>query len=150
MTALVHITSKAQFSSLLSSSSIVVADCELYYLRSPTETTPRKTQPNTFGPWLHAPSSTRSCSHIWHVLFSRFAVYADWCGPCKAIAPVYEQLARQLSRANKITFTKINVDYQQDVAKTYGVTAYVISFFVFIYFFFFFFFFVDFWLQVSC
>jgi len=52
-------------------------------------------------------------------------VYADWCGPCKAIAPAYEQLARQLTRPNRITFTKINVDQQQDIAKAYGVTAYV-------------------------
>ncbi|KAE8149259.1 PITH domain-containing protein [Aspergillus avenaceus] len=57
---------------------------------------------------------------------SRFVVadfYADWCGPCKAIAPAYEQLATQLSRPNRITFTKINVDNQQDLAKAYGVTA---------------------------
>lgn len=39
------------------------------------------------------------------------------------IAPVYEQLARQLSRPNRITFTKINVDHQQELAKVYGVTA---------------------------
>ncbi|KAF9886400.1 hypothetical protein FE257_011545 [Aspergillus nanangensis] len=49
--------------------------------------------------------------------------YADWCGPCHAIAPAYEQLAAQLSRPNLITFTKINVDNQQDIAKAYGVTA---------------------------
>ncbi|RAL16049.1 thioredoxin-like protein 1 [Aspergillus homomorphus CBS 101889] len=49
--------------------------------------------------------------------------YADWCGPCTAIAPAYEQLALQLSRKDRITFTKINVDQQQDIAKAYGVTA---------------------------
>ncbi|BCR83227.1 thioredoxin-like protein 1 [Aspergillus chevalieri] len=76
MSTLVNITSKEQFSSLLTSSAIVVAD-----------------------------------------------FYADWCGPCKAIAPAYEQLARQLTRPNRITFTKINVDQQQDIAKAYGVTA---------------------------
>ncbi|PWY85977.1 putative thioredoxin [Aspergillus heteromorphus CBS 117.55] len=76
MSGLVHITSKEQFSSLLTSSTFVVAD-----------------------------------------------FYADWCGPCKAIAPVYEQLASQLSRPNRITFTKINVDHQQDISKAYGVTA---------------------------
>ncbi|PYH40495.1 thioredoxin-like protein 1 [Aspergillus saccharolyticus JOP 1030-1] len=76
MSKLVQITSKEQFSSLLSSSTFVVAD-----------------------------------------------FYADWCGPCKAIAPAYEQLALQLSRKDRITFTKINVDHQQDIAKAYGVTA---------------------------
>ncbi|KAL3456216.1 PITH domain-containing protein [Aspergillus heterothallicus] len=49
--------------------------------------------------------------------------HAQWCGPCHAIAPVYEQLASQLSRPNHITFTKIDVDEQQDIAKAYGVTA---------------------------
>jgi hypothetical protein len=37
---------------------------------------------------------------------------------------MYEQLANQLSRENQITFTKVNVDQQQDIAKAYGVTAY--------------------------
>ncbi|KAI9371003.1 putative thioredoxin [Aspergillus egyptiacus] len=49
--------------------------------------------------------------------------HAKWCGPCHAIAPVYEQLAAQLSRPNRITFTKIDVDEQQDIAKAYGITA---------------------------
>ena len=49
--------------------------------------------------------------------------YADWCGPCKAIAPMYEQLSSQLSRPNKITFTKVNTDQQQELARAYGVTA---------------------------
>ncbi|KAK8158947.1 putative thioredoxin [Phyllosticta citrichinensis] len=49
--------------------------------------------------------------------------YADWCGPCKAIAPVYEQLARSLSRPNVITFTKVNTDAQQQVAQSYNITA---------------------------
>ncbi|KAJ5724672.1 hypothetical protein N7493_006400 [Penicillium malachiteum] len=58
---------------------------------------------------------------------SRFVVadfYADWCGPCKAIAPVYDSLASQLSRPNHITFTKINGDEQQQLAQAYGVRAY--------------------------
>jgi thioredoxin len=50
-------------------------------------------------------------------------VYADWCGPCKAIAPFYEQLATQLTRPNQITFTKVNTDVQRDIAQTYNITA---------------------------
>ncbi|KAL6403134.1 Thioredoxin-like protein-like protein [Ilyonectria robusta] len=49
--------------------------------------------------------------------------YADWCGPCKAIAPIYETLAKSLSRPNAVTFVKINSDNQQDISKEYGITA---------------------------
>ncbi len=49
--------------------------------------------------------------------------YADWCGPCKAIAPKYTELAEQLSIPNYITFTKINVDKAQALAQEYGVVA---------------------------
>ncbi|KAI9809808.1 MAG: hypothetical protein M1825_000241 [Sarcosagium campestre] len=76
MSKTVHINSAAQFSSLLSSSKIVVTD-----------------------------------------------FYADWCGPCKVIAPVYEQLSSSLSRPGKITFAKVNTDEQQDVARIYKITA---------------------------
>ncbi|KAK3718339.1 Thioredoxin-like protein 1 [Vermiconidia calcicola] len=49
--------------------------------------------------------------------------YADWCGPCKAIAPVYEQLSAQLSRPSTITFTKVDTDEQKEITQTYGVSA---------------------------
>ncbi|MCJ1368073.1 hypothetical protein MMC16_007212 [Acarospora aff. strigata] len=49
--------------------------------------------------------------------------YADWCAPCKQIAPVYEQLSARLSRPNKITFAKVDVDKQKEVAQKYSITA---------------------------
>ncbi|ESZ97924.1 hypothetical protein SBOR_1689 [Sclerotinia borealis F-4128] len=49
--------------------------------------------------------------------------YADWCGPCKVIAPTYESLATKHSKPNRVTFTKINVDNQQSIAQRYGVRA---------------------------
>ncbi|KAL8737341.1 MAG: hypothetical protein Q9181_001758 [Wetmoreana brouardii] len=51
--------------------------------------------------------------------------YADWCGPCKQIAPIYEQLSAQLSRPRQITFAKVNTEQQKEVAQTYHVTAWV-------------------------
>lgn len=68
-----------------------------------------------------------SPSHFSQVLSSSRIVvvdfYADWCGPCKIIAPVYEQLSSQLSRPNQITFTKVDTDAQKEIARTYNISA---------------------------
>ena len=50
-------------------------------------------------------------------------VYADWCGPCKVIAPTFESLSTKYSKPNKISFCKVNVDNQQEIASQYGVRA---------------------------
>ncbi|KAK3355302.1 thioredoxin-like protein [Neurospora tetraspora] len=64
----------------------------------------------------------------WRQILSSSAIvvadfYADWCGPCKMIAPVFESLSAKYSKPNKITFCKIDVDSQQEVAQQYGVRA---------------------------
>ena len=51
--------------------------------------------------------------------------YADWCGPCKEIAPVFQTLAEKETKPGKLQFVKVDVDAQQEVAKKYGVSAYV-------------------------
>lgn len=45
--------------------------------------------------------------------------YADWCGPCKMMHPVVEQLAREF--AGKLKVIKINVDKNQAAAQQYRV-----------------------------
>ena len=50
-------------------------------------------------------------------------VYADWCQPCKQIAPIYEQLAAQLTRPKTVTFTKVDTEAQKEIAGAYNVTA---------------------------
>jgi thiol-disulfide isomerase/thioredoxin len=68
-----------------------------------------------------------STSHFNSVLSTSKIVvvdfYADWCGPCKQVAPLYEQFSLQLSRSNVITFAKVNTDEQQEVARAHNITA---------------------------
>ena len=46
-------------------------------------------------------------------------LYADWCGPCKMLAPVIEQLAKNYE--GKVKIGKLNVDESPAVAQKYGV-----------------------------
>lgn len=62
---------------------------------------------------------TISTSHTYTVA----DFYADWCGPCKTIAPIFEQLATAHAAKGKVAFVKVDVDAQQDVARQYGVSA---------------------------
>jgi thioredoxin 1 len=42
---------------------------------------------------------------------------ADWCAPCKAMAPTIEQFKER----SKVTFQKVNVDTENKIAQKYGV-----------------------------
>lgn len=47
--------------------------------------------------------------------------YADWCGPCKMMAPIVEELAKDLEEKAKVG--KINVDENSDIAVEYNVMS---------------------------
>ena len=47
--------------------------------------------------------------------------WAPWCGPCKAIAPILEELAGELN--GRVKIAKVNVDENDGVAADYGVRA---------------------------
>ena len=45
--------------------------------------------------------------------------WAEWCGPCKMIAPIVEEIAGDY--AGKVKVGKVNVDFNNQVAKQYGI-----------------------------
>jgi thioredoxin 1 len=45
--------------------------------------------------------------------------WATWCGPCKIVAPVVEELAKEYE--GKVTFVKVNTDENQDLATKYNI-----------------------------
>jgi len=45
--------------------------------------------------------------------------WAEWCGPCKALAPVVEELAGEYK--DKVTFLKINTDQNRAVPANFGI-----------------------------
>jgi thioredoxin 1 len=47
--------------------------------------------------------------------------WAEWCGPCKMIAPLLDELADEYD--GKVKIGKVNVDEQQSLATEYGVRA---------------------------
>ena len=46
--------------------------------------------------------------------------YADWCGPCKMLSPIVDEVAKEMS---EIKVVKVNVDEAQDLAMNYQVMS---------------------------
>lgn len=47
--------------------------------------------------------------------------FADWCGPCKMLAPVIDKCSEKF--ADKAVFVKVNVDESFDLAAKYGIMS---------------------------
>jgi thioredoxin 1 len=47
--------------------------------------------------------------------------YADWCGPCKVVAPILNQLSVEYE--GKVKFYKVNTEKDPQVAKVFGITS---------------------------
>jgi thioredoxin len=47
--------------------------------------------------------------------------WAPWCGPCRAVAPALDELAR--AEAGRLVVAKVNVDEQPSLAQRYGIQA---------------------------
>ncbi len=47
--------------------------------------------------------------------------YADWCGPCRMIAPIIEELATELN--GSVSVAKLDIENNQKVTSEYGITS---------------------------
>lgn len=60
----------------------------------------------------------------WHYLGSRPAVvdfYATWCGPCRTLAPILEELSEEY--ADEVDIYKVDIDKEQELATAFGVRS---------------------------
>jgi thioredoxin 1 len=47
--------------------------------------------------------------------------WAEWCGPCHAVAPVLERIAEE--RKDELKLVKVNIDEEQGLAQRYGIVS---------------------------
>lgn len=47
--------------------------------------------------------------------------WAEWCGPCRAIGPVIEELSKEYD--GKVNVGKVNVDHNHELSMKYGITS---------------------------
>jgi thioredoxin len=47
--------------------------------------------------------------------------WAPWCGPCRMVGPVIEELSNEF--AGKVSFYKVNVDDEQEIAGVFGIRS---------------------------
>jgi thioredoxin 1 len=47
--------------------------------------------------------------------------WAEWCGPCHAIAPVLDRIAEE--RSDEVKLVKVNIDEEQELAMRYGIAS---------------------------
>ena len=47
--------------------------------------------------------------------------WAEWCGPCRAIGPVIEELSKEYE--GKVKVGKVNVDHNPQISMNYGITS---------------------------
>ena len=74
---------------------------------------------------MSAPSKVTAADFDQVVLKSSTPVlvdfWAEWCGPCRAIGPVIEELSKEYE--GKINVGKVNVDHNPNLSVNYGITS---------------------------
>lgn len=78
----------------------------------------------TKGGFLRKVANYMANPHEWKFLGERPALidfYAPWCGPCKSLSPVLDELAKEY--AGKIDIYKVNVDDEQELASLFRIRS---------------------------
>lgn len=47
--------------------------------------------------------------------------YADWCGPCKMVAPILDQLSKEYD--GRVDIYKVNTENEQELAQAFGISS---------------------------
>ncbi len=47
--------------------------------------------------------------------------WAPWCGPCRMVGPIFEELAGEYEGETNVKFAKVNTDDEQDLASQFGI-----------------------------
>lgn len=49
--------------------------------------------------------------------------WAEWCGPCKIIGPIVEEIAKEVAGDSGVKVGKLNVDENSEIAQQYGIMS---------------------------
>lgn len=109
--------------------SVITSACSQQANKQQSETTNKtekkmKTIHLTKADFLSKVANYEASPTEWKYLGDKPAIidfYADWCGPCKAIAPVLEELAAEYD--GQIYIYKINTDKEQELAGAFGIRS---------------------------
>ena len=85
----------------------------------------------TKGGFVRRVADISSLSDEWKFLGNKPAVidfYAAWCGPCKALSPILEEVSEEY--AGKVDIYKVNVDDEQELSRMFEIRSIPTLFFV--------------------
>jgi thioredoxin 1 len=108
----------------------LASDCLFASPRSPAKTQTSLTSRTSTGAKTMLTDIQNSVVHVDEKTFRREVLqsevpvlvdfYADWCGPCRALGPVLDELAQETPNAKIV---KVNVDDSPELAGQYGVSS---------------------------